>query len=106
KRLDVHGVGTRGRALADDDVQFVVFERGVEDLFERGLQAMHLINEEHLTVAEIGEDRGQVAFDLQRRAGGLLKGSSEFVGDDVGQRRLAQARRAVEQYVVQGFASG
>src|ERR1035441_2804749 len=103
--LHVHGVGARGGALADHDVQFVVFERGIEDLFERGLQAVYLIDEEHLAVAEIGEDRGQVALDLERWAGSLLEGGSEFVGDDVRQRRLAEAGRTVEQDVVQGFAS-
>ena len=52
--LHVHGVSARGRALADHDVELVVFERGVEDFFERGLQAMDFVDEEHLAVAKIG----------------------------------------------------
>ena len=56
-------------------------------------------------VAKVGEDRGQVALDLQRRAGCLLEGDSQFVGDDVGQRRLAKARRTVEQHMVERFAA-
>ena len=103
--LHVHGVSARGRALADHDVELVVFERGVEDLFERGLQAVDFINEKHLAVAEIGEDRGQVALDLQRGAGGLLEGGAEFVGDDVGERSLAEPGRAVEQHVVERLAA-
>src|SRR6266481_2986854 len=70
--LYVHRVRTRGRPLADHDVELVVFESGVEDLFECGLQTMDFINEKHLAVAEIGEDRGEVALNLQRGAGGLL----------------------------------
>ncbi len=103
--LHVHGVGARGRALADHDVELVVFERGVEDLFERGLEAMDFVDEKHLAVAQIGEDRGQVSFDLQRGAGSLLEGGGEFVGDDVGQRRLAEAGRAVEEYVIERLAA-
>src|SRR5208337_3162506 len=82
--LDVHGVSAGGGALADHDVELVVFERGVEDLFERGLEAVDFVDEKNLAVAEIGEDGGQIAFYLQRGAGGLLEGGSEFVGDDVG----------------------
>src|SRR5258708_32731510 len=94
-----------GRALADPDVELVVFERGVEDLFERGLQTVDFIDEEHLAVAKIGEDRGQVTFNLQRGAGGLLESGAEFVGDDVGERRLAEAGRPVEQDVVKRLAA-
>ena len=34
------------------------------------------------------------------------KAASEFVGDDVGERRLAEAGRAVEQDVIECFAAG
>src|SRR5208282_5072751 len=103
--LYVHGVSACRRALADHDVKLVVFERGVEDLFQRGLQTMHFINEKHLPVAEIGEDRGQVALDLQRGAGGLLKSRAKFVGDDVCQRSLAEPGRSVEQDVIKRLAA-
>src|SRR5208282_805899 len=99
--LYIHRVRARGWALADHDVELVVFERGVEDLFQRRLQTMHFINEKHLPVTEIGEDRGQVALDLQRGAGSLLEGGAELVGDDVGQRSFAEAGRSVEQDVVE-----
>ena len=38
-------------------------------------------------------------------AGGLLKVHAQFVGDDGGQRRLAQSRRAVEQHVIERLAA-
>ena len=56
-------------------------------------------------VAQVGEDRGQVALDLQRWPAGLLKGTLQFVGDDVGQRRFAQPGRAVEQNMVERLAA-
>ena len=60
----------------------------------------------HLFVAEIGQDGGEVALDLQGRSGSLLKGDSQLVGDDGGERGLAQAGRTVEQNMVQRFAAG
>jgi hypothetical protein len=88
---DLHHVGARRRALADDDVELVVLERGVELFFEHRLHAVNLVEEEHLALAQVGEDGGQVALDLQGRAGGLLEADVELVGDDGGQRGLAQA---------------
>ena len=45
ERLHVHGVSAGGRALSDDDVEFVIFERGVEQFFERGLEAVDFVDE-------------------------------------------------------------
>ena len=59
----------------------------------------------HLLVLQVRDDRRQIALDLQRRRGGLLKMHAELVGDDVGQRRLAQPRRPVEQHVVHRLAA-
>jgi len=98
-------VGARGGALADDDVELVVFERGVEFFFEHGLQAVDLVEEEHLLLAQIGEDGGEVALNLQGGAGALLEADAEFVGDDGGQRGLAQAGRTEEEDVVEGLAA-
>ena len=66
---------------------------------------MDFVDEQHLLLAQVGEHSGQVAFDLQRRARGLLKRRAQFVGDDVGQRRLAQPRRPVEQHVIERLAA-
>ena len=84
ERLHIHGVGAGGGALSDDDVEFVVFERGVEEFLERRLEAMDFVDEQDLFVADVGQYCSQVALDLQRRAGGLLKRYAEFVGDDCG----------------------
>src|SRR5260370_13159539 len=69
ERFYVHRVGARGRALADHDVELVVFKRRVEDLFERWLQTMHFVNEKHLPVAEIGAYLVHVSYELQCRYG-------------------------------------
>ena len=105
ERPHLDGVRARRRPLSDDDVELVVFQRRVQQLFQRGLQAVHFVDEQYLLVAEVGEDRRQVALDLQRRARGLLKRHAQLVGDDVGQRRLAQSRRPVEQHVIERLAA-
>ena len=40
----------RRRPLSDDDVELVVFQRRIEQLFQRRLQAMNLVDEQHLLV--------------------------------------------------------
>ena len=67
---------------------------------------MDFVDEQDLLVAEIGQDGGKVALDLQRWTGSLLEGHGQFVGDDGGESGLAQPRRTVEQNVIQSFAAG
>ena len=71
----------------------------------RALQAVDLVDEEHAARLERGEQRGDVALALERRAGGLHERHAELVGDDLRQRRLAQAGRAGEQHVVERLAA-
>src|SRR5581483_10937027 len=78
--LNVHGVGAGGWTLANHDVQFVIFESGVKNFFKRGLQAVDFVDEEHLAVAQIGENCCELTFNLQRWPGGLLKSGAEFIG--------------------------
>jgi hypothetical protein len=65
-----------------------------------------LVEEENLAVAEVGENGGEVALDLEGGAGGLLEGDVEFVGDDGGEGGFAEAWGAEEEDVVEGFAAG
>ena len=98
-------MGARRRSLPDDDVQLVVFESGVEFFFEHRLHAVNLVEKQHLPFSQIGQDCRQVALNLQRRPGCLLKAHVQFVGDDRRQRGLAQSRRAEKQHVVQRLAA-
>ena len=66
---------------------------------------MDLVQEEHLPLAQVGEDGGEIALNLQRRAGSLLEAYAELVRDDSRERRLAESRRPEQQYVVHGLAA-
>ncbi len=50
---------------------------------------------------QVGQQRRQIAGLFDRRSGGNAHVHAHLVCDDGGHRRLAQARRAVEQHVVE-----
>src|SRR5207249_9581915 len=54
---------------------------------------------------ERGQDRGQVTFAFQKRPRAGLDRHVQFVGNDLRQGCLSEARRSVEQHVVQRFAT-
>ena len=94
----------RRRALADDDVELEVLHRRVEDLLDGARQPVDLVDEQHVAVLELGEDRGQVAGPLERRARRDVQVDAHLGGDDAGQRGLAEPGRAGEQQVVDRLA--
>jgi hypothetical protein len=64
-----------------------------------------LVDEEDAARLQRGQERGDVALALECGTRGLHERDVELVGEDLGQRRLAQARRAGEQNVVEGLAA-
>ena len=86
--------------LADDHVDPEVLHREVEHLLGRAGHPVDLVEEEHLALGQRGQDRGEVAGVLDRRAAGDPQRDAELVGHDHRERRLAEARRAGEQHVV------
>ena len=97
--------GARRRTLADNDVEFVVLHRRVEHFFDEFVETMDFVDEEYVAVFEIGEDRAQVADALDRGATRHLHADAHFFGDDVGECRLAQARRTIEKHVLYRVAA-
>ena len=88
-------------ALAEHDRQLAVLHRRVERLLDRPPEPVDLIDEEDAARLQRGEEGGDVGLALQRRAGGLHQRHAHLLGDDVGQRGLAEAGRAGEQHVVE-----
>ena len=64
---------------------------------------MNLVDEQDVVLLEVREDGGKIALPLDDGAGGHLDADAHLPGQDVGQRRLAEAGRAGEQDVVEGF---
>ncbi len=103
--LQRHLHRARARTLPDDDVELVVLHRGIEDLFDRRRHAVDLVDEEHRVLLEIGQHAGEIAGPLDHRSGSGANGDAHLVADDVGQRRLPQPRRTVQQHVIERLAT-
>ena len=104
ERRQVERQRARGRALAHDDVDAEVLERRVEDLLGGAAHAVDLVDEEHVARLERREDRRDVLL-LDRRAGDRADADAELLANDVREARLAEARRAGEQHVVERLAA-
>ena len=103
--IQLKRMNARARPLPDHQIDAIILHRGIENLLDGGHQAMNFVEKENFARFERSEDGGQVALALEQRAGTGLDGDAQFVGDDLRERRLAQARRAVEQHVIERFAA-
>jgi hypothetical protein len=103
--LQIELDAARRRAFADHDVDLVVLQRGVEDFFDDGREAVDLVDEEHIVAFQIRQDRRQVLGFFQHRAAGLAQVDAQLIGHDVRQRGLAQPGRAEQQHVIQRFGA-
>ncbi|MGY4299268.1 hypothetical protein ACVWXN_007363 [Bradyrhizobium sp. i1.4.4] len=103
RQLDLHRACRR--ALADDQVELKVLHRGIEHLFHRRAEPMDLVDEEHVALFEVGEERGEIAGLGDHRTRGRAKADAELLGDDLRQRGLAEAGRAYEQHVIERLAA-
>ena len=90
----------RRRTLADHHVERVVLHRRVQDLLDRAIEAVDLVDEQDVVVVERGQHRGKVAGPFDRRPRRVPDVHPELARDDGRERRLAQARRAVQEDVV------
>ena len=103
RQVQFHGAG--GRALADDEVDLEILHGGVQGFFHGRGQPVDFVDEQHVVGLQVRQDRGQVAGVVQDEPGGRTDAAAHFPGDDVRDGGLAQAGRAVEDGVVQGFAA-
>ena len=89
----------------DDDVELVVLHRGIEVFFDRGLQPVDFVDEQHVAPLERCEQAGEVTRLLDHRAAGAFDVHAHRVGDDVGEGGLAEARRAGKENMLERVAS-
>ena len=91
--------GACRRALPEDDIERTGLKRRVQKLFNLVGELVNLINEEDGARFEIREDSSKVACALYRDSGRRLDRGFKGVGDEVGERGLADAWRAIEKEV-------
>src|SRR5439155_10346323 len=105
KVRDREANGARARPPAEHDVERVVLHRRVKHLFRGARQAVNLVDEQHVVLLKVRQDRGEVARALNGWAGGDAHGDAHLRSDDVGERGLAKAGRAIEEQVVERFVA-
>src|SRR5262245_42745507 len=96
---------TRRRPLPDHQIELEILHRWIQNLFNRRMKAMNLVNEEDVTFFKIGEQCGQIARLFDHRPGRGFDLRAHLAGYDLSERRFAQARRPVEQHVIQRFVA-
>ena len=67
---------------------------------------MDLVDEKDVLGLQVGQDRRQVSRFGDHRPGRGAKTDPQFAGHDLSQRRLAQARRSVQQHMIERLAPG
>ena len=105
ERLDRKLHRARAHPLAHHDVKLEIFHRGVQALLDGALQAMNLVDEEHVVFFEVVDDGGEIGGALDRGTGGDVEVDAELARDDVRERSLAEPGRSREQDVVEHFGA-
>ena len=82
-----------------------IFHRGIQDFFDRRLQAMNFVDKEDIHWLKVCQNRGKVARLGDDRTGRGTKTNPKLPRDDLRQGGLAQARWPVQQDMVQRLAA-
>ncbi len=98
-QVELDGTGTG--SLINDDVQPVVLQGGIKILFNGGLEAVNLINEEDVTALKISEEPGEVSGFFDHGAAGDLYIGVHLLRDDVSEGGLTESGRAAEEKMIQ-----
>ena len=92
-------------AVAHHHVDAKVLDRGVEALLDGRAQAVDLVDEEDVVRARAREQAGERALVLDGGAARHDELRAHLVGQDVRERRLAEAGRAAEEDVIERLAA-
>ena len=66
---------------------------------------MNLVDEQHIAVLELRENRRQITCSFEGRTRRHLEIGAHLGGDDVGERGFAEAGRTGEEQMVGGFTT-
>ena len=106
ERRQVEPDRVRAGPLADHDVDAAVLHGRVQQLLDRAVEPVDLVDEQHVVGLERGQDRGHVGLAVDGRAGHDPQRRAHLGRDDAGQRGLAEARRPRQQHVLARLAAG
>src|SRR5277367_2939795 len=98
-------MNARAGALPDDQVDTEILHRGIENFFERRLQAMNFIEKEKIPRVKRREYGREIAFFFEERPGADFDRRTHFIGEDLRERGLPEAGWPVEQHVIERVAT-
>lgn len=102
---DVQTNGPSCRTFANHDIEGEVFHRRIQDLLDLTVKAMDLVDEQHVTRLQVGEDRRKIARTGDGGSGSRLDLRAHLIRDDRRQRGLSQAGGTGEYHVVKTLAA-
>src|SRR5690606_27942046 len=97
--------GASGGALADDQIELKILHGRIEDLLDRRIETMDLVDEENVAFFEIGQQGRQIARLGYDGSGGGAKADAELLREDLRECGLAEPRRPGEQDVIECIAA-
>ena len=100
--IDLHRA--RRRPLADDQIELKILHRRIEDFLDRRIEPVDFVDEQHVALFEIGQQRREIAGLGDHRARRGAEIDAELARHDLRQRGLAEPRRADEQHVIERLA--
>ncbi|MNC18700.1 hypothetical protein D3C75_666070 [compost metagenome] len=69
------------------------------------MQPVNLVNEQHIALLQIGQQRGQIAGPLNGRTGCCPQVHTQLIGDNIRESRFPQPWRPIQQHMVQRFTA-
>ena len=100
--IDLHR--TRRRPRADDEIELEILHRRIEDFLDRRIEPVNFVDEQHVALFEVGEERREVAGLGDHRARRGAEIDAKLARHDLRQRRLAEPGRADEQHMIERLA--
>ncbi len=80
-----------------------ILHRRIEDLLHDMRQAVDLVDEKDILFVQIRQNRRQITRSFDHRTGGHLDIHPHLPGHDVGQGRLSETGRTIEEHMIEGL---
>ena len=86
--------------LLHHEIDGEVLHGGIEQLLDDARQPVDLVDEKDVLLRQVAQEADEIAAALDRRAGRRHEVRPHLVGDDAGQRGLAEAGRTIEEHMI------
>ena len=103
--LQPKAVAAGMHAFVENEINGEILHGRIEQFLHRFGKPVDLVDEQYVAGLQVREDADQVSALFKGRPGGDGQVGPHFVGDDVGQRGLAEPRGPVQQHVVDRLAA-